>query len=460
VTGVPVLPADTREPVGRAAAPTAGREFSLARLACYLSRPSVALEIHPPSPWLDAPAAAPVPTWPAPTADPQRFGPEFRAAVRRSAGDADTVAVLFSGGLDSAAVLHALATAPDSADRRIVAITVDQLADDGTRTALAASTLLSHFGIDCDHYLVDGDQESWNGLAAPVWNPVRPRLDPAPAVLDQVTAVAAAAGATVLLTGDGADELLDTPKFLLPVLLGSRRPGAAARYLARTALEGGWQAVGAELLSLSAPVLPRRTSASLGWSVLWPELCDPSPAIALSEPYAGQVTAWTVAWLRGLLDGQLPARSWAAAESWLAVLPNRDLPARRGDGVTWRTPYLDPAFLDYAVRLPLASRYDDRHSSGYHRGKALVTSLFPTDLRRVLPHAKYRYSHSMGGYLATMPLRAERCIAHGLLDPAALDAPVDKHVRAAVAAIEQWLAGAEAAGAVPVSVPVAAGVTG
>ncbi|PKB41440.1 asparagine synthase (glutamine-hydrolysing), partial [Pseudonocardia alni] len=58
-----------------------------------------------------------------------------------------------------------------------------------------------------------------------------PRLDALPQLNATVAARAAGLGCEVLLSGDGADEVLEVPRFASIELLATRGPRAAARYL-------------------------------------------------------------------------------------------------------------------------------------------------------------------------------------------------------------------------------------
>src|ERR1700690_1580420 len=79
--------------------------YSVAKLAAYLAGPALYRDFRPQCPWAGIRAVRPAPPAPGPGGHPQAFGAAFRAAVAQAAGDHDCVAVAFSGGMDSAAVL-------------------------------------------------------------------------------------------------------------------------------------------------------------------------------------------------------------------------------------------------------------------------------------------------------------------------------------------------------------------
>src|SRR5581483_8277918 len=79
--------------------------FSLRKLALELSPPALVGEFHPESPWLGITRLRPSIKWPQATYNPDDICTRFRKSVATSIGDASTIAVLASGGLDSTAIL-------------------------------------------------------------------------------------------------------------------------------------------------------------------------------------------------------------------------------------------------------------------------------------------------------------------------------------------------------------------
>jgi Asparagine synthase len=117
--------------------------IDLASLALMVSSPALELEFMPASPWRGLTLRRARPRWPSRATDVAELHERFRDSVERCMGDASTVAVFFSGGLDSLAVLlHARAIARRQG-RRVVAVTVDLLDDNWVPVSKVASDLIA-----------------------------------------------------------------------------------------------------------------------------------------------------------------------------------------------------------------------------------------------------------------------------------------------------------------------------
>ena len=93
--------------------------ISAAKLALFLSPVAVMRDALPETPWADISRVQPTrPGRPARPTDPAELRDRFQAAVERQCGSAHTVAVSLSGGMDSLAVLTALARGPAARERR------------------------------------------------------------------------------------------------------------------------------------------------------------------------------------------------------------------------------------------------------------------------------------------------------------------------------------------------------
>ncbi|WP_232778382.1 hypothetical protein [Carbonactinospora thermoautotrophica] len=200
-----------------------------------------------------------------------------------------------------------------------------------------------------------------------------------------------------------------------------------------------------EVAALVAALLPPRTRARAYWAANWPEWCDPVAPRVVAEPYREATTRWARAWVAEQVAAHAAAgRSWAQADAHDALWPHDVIPP--AGEVPEASPFLHPAFLPAALALALADRYDPALPTPYQRCKAQIVKLFPEPMRRVLPRRKQYYSTTLVA-AAAQPIAAPRAVAAGLLDPDALAVETDVAVRLTAAAVEDWLAGAEAAGA-------------
>lgn len=300
---------------------------TLARMLCP---PAIDGEFLPGAPWVGVRRTRPVPPTPGRGPHP---GHRWRAWLRAHFADAvaDTVgghrrvAVSLSGGLDSLAVLLAAnAHQARRAGSDVVAISVDITDDRGRGAADIAARQLAVLAPGTPHVVVHPD-----GLGGhvPRWNPGGPRLDALPALNAEVNAAAAAHGATLLLSGDGADEHLAVPRYATALVAAEHGRSAAARYLADlrgvdTGLTGETVAAAARL------VLPRRARTDLYWAATWPQWCAPIAPAVLAEPYRTRAQTWARATVAAARRAHHDAgRSWAEADAFDAIHPHDPIPA-------------------------------------------------------------------------------------------------------------------------------------
>jgi asparagine synthase (glutamine-hydrolysing) len=371
--------------------------------------------------------------WPAPVARPAGVPlvEVFSGVVQDLCAEAETIGISLSGGLDSLAVLVHVAHLRPA--RRTIAFVAD-LEDDGSeRAALAVAKLLADLGLDIELVVVDPAAAT----AVPAWSPCGPRFDALPRVNATVAELAAERGVEVLLSGNGADELLAAPSYATAETARCWGLRGARRYvadLARTR-QGRW----GELAAVLARVLPAGLSARAYWAANWPDLCRPTTSPCLAEPYRPAALAWAEEWVQARLAEHADARrSWTAADILDTFWPRGLIPA--AGTVPEASPFLHPDFVAAAFALPAAERYDPHAASAYHRIKAQVIGLYPPELRPALPNAKRYYTRALAEVASTnrtVPIAT----AAGLLDPDAVVANRDTMTGLTVAAVESWLAG-------------------
>lgn len=129
-----------------------------------------------------------------------------------------------SGGLDSLAALAHVVRA--ASGRRVIAFTTDLTCDAGISTAAVVRRLLIDLDLNAELVVIDLHRER----TEPIWSSVGPRLDALPEVNAATAEIAARLGVGLLLSGDGADELLGVPRFATAHIAARRGPWAAVRY--------------------------------------------------------------------------------------------------------------------------------------------------------------------------------------------------------------------------------------
>ncbi|WP_340555935.1 asparagine synthase-related protein [Streptomyces sp. GSL17-111] len=398
-------------------------------LALLLAPPAMLGEFVPRSPWKGLrrlPAQVPEPrTGPLPQA--------FARSVEELTAGADVLGVLVSGGLDSLAVLvHTLRAARG---RRVVALTTDLTDDTGTSAAAVVRRLLAAMNLDAELHVLDPARDG----CEPVWTPAGPRLDALPRINAAAAARAAEAGCHVLLSGDGADELLGVPRYATGAVAAQRGWRAAVRYAADIASSG--PGLPGEVAAAASAVLPAGARARTYWAANWPAWCDPAAPAVLAEPYRSAATAWARTWVEEQIAQHAALRrSWAQADAMDALFPREAIPP--ADTVPEASPFLRPTLLVAALALPLGQRYHPALPTPYLRCKAQVVRLLPRSALPVLPRRKQYFKAALA-HASVTGRNAPRCVAAGLLDPAALAVETDPAVLLVVAALERWLTGAE-----------------
>jgi asparagine synthetase B (glutamine-hydrolysing) len=368
---------------------------------------------------------------------------QFQQSILACVGNASTIAVSLSGGLDSTAVLYH--TSKVCQGRRLLAITSDLQDDCGVSCATIAQQLVEDLSISCELHIVESTPEAYSQFPEATWNANGPRNDAMPRLNRAIADIAATSGAEVLLTGSGADELLGAVRYLLSHLIRARHWHDVASYLCDIFQGGGMRRVETELLALSASLLPARLASQFYWATNWPELClfqAPSP---VTEKFQSVIEEWSKAWTRDILTLHTERhRSWAVADAWDALFPLDLLPP--AGLISERDPFLHPTFARYAMALPLEDRYSAALGAAYHRRKALVLRLYPENMQRVLPGTKQLFSQSFDTYQKRL-LSAEHCVKYGLIDEDRLKQCSDPAMLGMVQALEQWIIGAKKAGA-------------
>jgi asparagine synthase (glutamine-hydrolysing) len=131
----------------------------------------------------------------------------------------ETVAVSVSGGLDSLAVLLAAARIAEADGRKVVATIAEMTDDAGTSNVPVMRRLIVAAGLR--NVVLRISQLDDLPAGEPEWRPDGPDLDALPLVNRRLAEVALEHGATVMLGGNGADELLGAVKYLFGSFIGS-----------------------------------------------------------------------------------------------------------------------------------------------------------------------------------------------------------------------------------------------
>lgn len=416
----------------------AGSCFDLSHLALYLSPPALFGEFRPASPWagwtLRRETALPVKT------SRSQLRSVFDRTVEELVAGHDAIAVRVSGGMDSAAVLSSLARIA-SADVHVTAFVTEAVADSGERASEQASRIVR--SVFRDKARAEIVVLPRSNVAAPAWSAVGPRLEGAPGRNAAAIAAAADVGATLILSGDGADELLTTPAFLGRHMA---RAGAAFSLLRYLGDHRPTDIVATAVASATELLLSRRTAAA---ACVYNALVN-DPVVqgeaALDPGFAARVREWTREYDGALHDllSELLADGWAHAEAHLAIWPQDQL--HLGSEIPVRSPFLEQPFVGHALGLPLRERWDAELPTPYLRRKAAVAALLEPDVAAVLPRHKEGFSADLAGATFT-DKDTPTLVDLGLVQAHTL--VTDTATVLTLRALEDWVVGALARGYEP-----------
>ena len=269
------------------------QRIDLERLALWFSGPAVLCEFGPNSPTGHAQFPEPLlglsPNQGAGASIAEAIDDELCAIADAH----ERIAVLLSGGLDSAAVLYRLSRTVPS--ERIVAVAADLTDDQGNSSAEAATRIAEI--IDNRIEIVRATPHTG---AVAEWSPMAPRLDAAPLYNDALIRAAIDCGCSVALTGNGGDELFAAPRFLLGQMAKKRLGRKLASYIGDTVLYS-WEAVLKEPAGILADLMPRNTMRWAYDRIVWPEnLVSLYPGIV--DEWHGPIREWSGEWRARVLS--------------------------------------------------------------------------------------------------------------------------------------------------------------
>jgi len=346
----------------------------------------------------------------------------------------EVIGVSLSGGLDSLAVLTEACKIARTDDRKIIAITAEMTDDQGKSNVPIIERLLADFGLQSDLHVSSTDQLPRGTVN---WDRAGPRLDALPTVNLALSELAADAGCTLLLGGNGADEVLGTGRYLFRNLILNRKWKDVLSYWHDT-VQTDLSALKHELLALGSPILPKQLRMLAYLASSSPELCRPTPPEVVGRRYRKPVQAWTQSWLNGLVDHHVRSNtSWASMEAWDAVFPLHRLPS--AGPIPLVHPFLEESFLRAVESIPLVSRYNSDLAFAYWRQKALIVDLFPAALRPRLPHFKQTFRADLAHRFDLARREITVLTTTGILDSQAWHRESDPGVVHRVNAMNTWL---------------------
>ncbi|MFI9559220.1 asparagine synthase-related protein [Nonomuraea endophytica] len=432
---------------------TSAKRFSLEPLALLLDGLPFEAEFPPESPWegvvrhrppLDLP--------PLGSTDDAALGEEFAAAVSRCLGDAEAAVVLLSGGMDSWAVFSHAWKQTQREGRRLSAVVWNLRDQFGKATASLVHRQLQAVGISCDLHVLPAE---WHALPEPRWSPLGPRHDYYTRLHQATVDHAADIGASVLLSGQGGDEVLGAWNHLSASLARGRRWRDLRSYLTSFSQADSLVEVAGEAAALAARRLPSHLSFQLYVATALRDVVNSGRPSVLTDAYRESVKGWTEGWLADRFESFGEAGGdWTTASLRDSIFPWAYDAHPLGAPIRQRSPFVDERFVRYAFGLPPATRFRAEGPYPYQWYKALHLRLLPAALRPMLPGYKQSYSDAFRRYvLDVLPEGPPLIEELGLIQPMdRLDLErVHPRLPIVVRNVDRWVAGALEAGAEPVS---------
>jgi hypothetical protein len=301
--------------------------------------------------------------------------------------ESDKIAVLLSGGIDSAAIFLNLLELVGP--HRVLAVAVDLVDDRGGSSVEVAKRICINADPRVDFMVADPATLPHVG-----WSEAEPRLDALPRHNDAMLTLAQAQGCQIALTGNGGDELFGTPRFLTGSM-AKRGYRNLLSYAADTVLFAT-EAMVLEPTSLAAQCLPLTLSAHLYSRIASPgDFRRPSPV--LSTPSQMRVRDWTLSWNAQVHSILTQFSTWAEFEAWSNVFPLVP-PKSYVSEIHLSHPLLDRRVINAALSVQLTERYHAYAHSPYWRAKWGSLQLIPAKYRSVLPIHKQIFGRELRQY--------------------------------------------------------------
>jgi asparagine synthase (glutamine-hydrolysing) len=310
-----------------------------------------------------------------------RFGELFEASVRRRLVADVPVGVLLSGGVDSSAVAAALRR---MGQERMATYTVAFEGEGKFDERQWARRIADRFGTDHHEVVISPDQFA-NSLGAVLSHLDDPVADMAVLPLFHVCGLASE-GVKVLLSGQGADEVLggyhlDRLLRQIRVITALRRfPGARtlAAAIAKRDPRRAYLARWEDIRDAHAGQLPGKIRYDLTLPLQQPEMerllkdCMPPPYDRTLDAFYTEVPSH-----RGPLDAILGT----LCKGWLPDnLLNHSDRMSMAHGVEMRVPFLDVELVHYCFRLPPRFKVDGRGTTKALLKRYAVKAGVPKDI--------------------------------------------------------------------------------
>lgn len=418
--------------------------ISRGKLACALANPALESNVGAPCPWAGIERSRPAPLLQPPgSSDPGELHERFAAAVARALGDAHSVVLLYSGGLDSFALAVEAQRQCRRDGRRLTALVWDMPDQAGTRTLALARAQIEAVFDDPRPVVLD---TALRGLPEPAWSARGPSTEWNAPLRLASEQYAAGLPDPVILSGQGGDEVFGAWNFATASLLAAGRLRSLRRYLGAFLRHETVTELLAEAASTGQRLAPRGAALRAYLAFAQPGLLPVDPTGIIAERAYPAVEAFHRAWRaereRVFRDGR---QDWAQAMFFDQVHPFAHDAVPLDGLVPERAPFTDPELVAWASGVAWAERFDPAPADPYHWYKALQLRLIPAHLHALAPRYKARYHAVLAAELRKNPPREPLALAeHEVIRPVTYRELHARHgfLPLAVRNAEAWLRGA------------------
>lgn len=378
------------------------------KIALMLSKVSVINEFFPDSPWNNESKVWKSFSYTYHTSDVTNLKLRFTHVISSIINKYDTIAVAFSGGLDSLAILLETSRQCKDLGKTCIAITAEMVDDKGESCFLQSQKVIKDFSIDCKHIKFVPKNSS-----TLYWNKEGPRREAMPYAVQEMANIAESQNAKVILSGSGADSILGCPKYLTYTFLEQKKYTDLFYYVVDVGKAGFW-ALRREFSSLFSNKLEPYLSVKAYMALSDPEVCDVEVNNHLNEPYKTLVNSWSKDWLINNIDLLIKHHSsWAKMDA--INLINMYDPLPPAGEILHINPFEDDELVRISTEIPLEIRYNSSFPSAYLRQKSLVVSLIGIDNLKYLPQYKKTYRNTIMGSSVKDLCNPDTLIKSGIL---------------------------------------------
>lgn len=418
------------------------KSISLINLSLLFSRPSIVNEFVPKSLWVGQESVDIsknfVPSFKGGSISSIKLA--FEKVLTSKLKSHKVIGIAYSGGLDSLAIIKVVDSICKSLGKKLIAITANLHNDLDEKISEKAISILKHLKVECKHITIDPKSISFNDSL--YWNVDRPRMEALPHLAQRIMQEAINNGATILLSGNGADGLVTCPKFMLLDYFKASLYSNAIQYLKDISRSGLWT-FKRESLSLFSHLLNEKNKVKLYWASNNSELSFPDEHYHLKPYYRRNSTIFYKNFVKKNLEDLIKLNKLWSEMEIIDFLSHNQLLLPTGEIETY-SPFEDNDFITEAIKLPTYLRYNGKLASPYLRQKSLLVDIIGIQYQNILPQKKETFRDFIMKNDVQSRVQPEILVEKGILDGDYIkklntDDVYESNLVARITVVELWL---------------------